>query len=71
MSQKNQIFAIEVKPGEEPKKIHTFAITLEFTEAISFSDAYRLLHYRLAEMCDKEFEVETIIKFKGIGRDLG
>ena len=57
MIQKNQLFAAEVKSGQEPKKIHTFTVTLEFLEPISYRGAEKFLQRRLAELCDKEFEV--------------
>lgn len=53
---KNQLCGVSVEP--DLKKVdHTFTLSVEFIEPITQYDAARFLQRKLAEMCNKEFDV--------------
>lgn len=56
MCKRNQILSVDIDRDQVPKWLHTFRVTLEFADPISYDDAASILQQQLQEMCDKGLE---------------
>lgn len=56
MCKRNQILSVDIDRDQVPKWFHTFRVTLEFADPISYDDAASILQQQLQKMCDKGLE---------------